>query len=129
MSALDKLRLGFRFCRVQDRLGFLGADFMHEQIAPADFPAMRLQHDGALGRQRLGPIPEVLHHGAVHHQLLVQPDPRPCADLPDAELVPLAEGFVREDQRISAGRTRGVVEKAAGAEVRFAVGVLGIEDF
>ena len=123
-----KLRLGFHFCRVQDRLCFLGADFMHEEIAPADFAAVRLQHDGALGRQRLGPIPVILHHGAVHDQLVVQPDPRPCADLPDAELVPLAEGLVREDQRIAAGRTRGIVEKSAGAEVRFAGGVLGIED-
>ena len=127
-ECLGKLRFGFHFCRIQNCLCFLGADFMHEEIAPANFPAMRLQHDGTCGRQRLGSLPIILHHRAIHDRLVVQPNPSPCPDLSNAELIPVAERFVGEDQRIPAGRTGCIVEKSTGTEVRLAGGIFGIED-
>ena len=108
--------------------GRLGGDLAHEQVPPADFTAVRLQHDRALGRQRLRAVPVVLHHGAVHDELVVQPHPGTVADLANTELVPFAEGLVRQHQRIAAGRVGAVVEQSARSQVWPARRVLLVED-
>ena len=86
---------------------------MDEEIPPADFAAVSLQHDGAFGRERLGAVPEVLHDGVIDDELVIQPHPGAGADLANAEAVPLAEVLVGDDGGIAAGGVRGVVEETA----------------
>src|SRR5215467_13945241 len=92
----------FRFCLgpIEDLPGFSVADVVDEDVSPADLAAVRLQHDRPPGAERRPAIPVVLYDGVVDDELVVQPDPGPIADLPDAKPVPLAEGAVRHHQGI-----------------------------
>src|SRR5690606_38707904 len=107
----------FLVTRGEPRHRFLRADLADPDVAPPDLAAVRLELDRSRARQRLRPIPEVLHPGAVDGELVVQPHPGALADLDDADRVPLAERSVRLDERILAGRAGRVVPETAGALV------------
>ena len=107
---------------------FLRPDLAHEEMAPADFAPVGLQHDRTLLGQRFAPVPIVLHHRAFDHGPGIEPDPGAGADLDDAQGIPLAEGLVGDHHRIAPEGLGRVVEKSAGALVRFAIGLRGIEN-
>ena len=53
----------------------------------------------------------------IDEVLAVEPYTGSIADLDDAEVIPLAEGFVGEDDRVFAGGPFAVVPKTAGSLV------------
>ena len=87
---VKRLLLGFG----QDFLAFFFADFANEDILPADFATMRLQHDRSGCGKWLAAIPVVFHDGTVNDQLVVQPNPSDVADLANFHRVPFAEGTI-----------------------------------
>ena len=89
---------------------------------------MGLKHNRAFGRERLGAVPEVLHLRVVDDQLAIEPDRGDVAFLDDAERVPFAERLVGDNERVAAGGARRVIEKTTRTKVRFAVGLLRVED-
>jgi hypothetical protein len=125
----------------EDFVGFFGADFADEDVAPADLAAVGLELDGAFGidgvvdpagRWLVGGFgfvvffavgqvtgfavgEEVFQHGVVDHDLAVEGDGDALADHADVEGVPLAEGFVHELGGVFAFWVF-VVPEAAGAE-------------
>ena len=72
---------------------------------------------GPFGRDRAGAVPVVLQQGVVDHELAVEVDRGPRADLDDPEGVPLAERLVGQDQRVLAGVAGAVVPEPARALV------------
>ena len=88
---------------------------------------MRLKQDLPCLRQRRLAVPVVLHPCEIDHELAVEINRRPLADLHDAELVPLAERLVSEHERIATRSIGRVVEEPARAQVRLARGILGVE--
>src|SRR5690606_29759235 len=62
----------FLVTRGEPRHRFLRADLADPDVAPPDLAAVRLELDRSRARQRLRPIPEVLHPGAVDGELVVQ---------------------------------------------------------
>ena len=101
----------------EDPVGLVGPDFAHEQVAPANFPAMGLELDRALEGHRSLAVVVILEQGMVHHELAIEPDADARADHEDADLVPLAERLVGQDQRVFTGSAGAVVPEAAGALV------------
>jgi hypothetical protein len=77
-------------------------------------------------------LPFAQKRGVVDDELVVQPDRGARPHLEDSELVPLAEGLVREHERVLAGRPRSVVPEAAralvGADVPLPAGLGGVPD-
>src|SRR5262249_1491110 len=96
----------------------LSRDFTEVNILPANLAAMRLELDGALGEEGPLAVPEVLPDGVIDHELVVEPDGRPRADLDDPELVPFAERLVRPAERVLARGAGAVVPEAPGPLVR-----------
>ncbi len=93
---------------------------------------MGLQLDRSFGKERQLAVPIVFHDGVVDHQLVVQPDGGASAHLPDAQVVPFAEGFIGQHQGIFARCAGAVVPQAAGAfvgaQIPFAAGFRVIPD-
>ena len=67
--------------------------------------------------KRGAPIPEVLHVRAINHELVIQPNPGSRSQLLDAEIVPLTEGLVGQDDWILAAGARAVVPETTGTLV------------
>src|SRR5581483_12379428 len=92
-------------------------DLADVDVPPADLAAVRLQLDDALFRQRQLVVPEVLQPGEIDDELVVEVDRDAFADHEDAEMVPLAERLVGQDERVLAGGALAVVPQAARALV------------
>src|SRR5687768_4200621 len=90
-----------------DLLCFISRNLANEDIAPADFAAVRLELNRPLRPQRLGAVPEVFHLRMVHHQFVVQVNRGDIAGLNDTELIPFAEWLVSQNERIFSGCTSG----------------------
>ncbi len=122
-------------------IGFIGADFADEDVAPADFAAVGLELDGAFGVDGVGDPSgrwgfgfggfgvffavgevagffvgeEVFEDGVFHDDFTVEGDGDAFTDHFDVEGVPLADGFVDELEGVFAFGVF-VVPEAAGAE-------------
>lgn len=122
-------------------IGFIGADFADEDVAPADFAAVGLELDGAFGVDGVGDPTgrwgfgfggfgiffavgevagffvgeEVFEDGVFHDDFAVEGDGDAFTDHFDVEGVPLADGFVDELEGVFAFGVF-VVPEAAGAE-------------
>ena len=55
----------------------------------------------------------IFEHRVIDHALRVEPNADAGADHHDAYVIPFAERFIRDDERISARCARRVVEQAA----------------
>lgn len=122
-------------------IGFIGADFADEDVAPPDFAAVGLELDGTFGVDGVGNPTgrwgvgfggfwvffavgevagffvgeEVFEDGVFHDDFAIEGDGDAFADHFDVEGVPLADGFVDELEGVFAFGIF-VVPKAAGAE-------------
>ena len=77
------------------------ADLADEEVPPANLAAVSLKHDRSLGWQGLGFVPVVLHHRAVDHELVVEPNPGGRANL---YLCSRAEHQIAEDHAAGMGQ-------------------------
>ena len=81
----------------QHLVGSSRIEFTDEDVPPANFAAMGLQLNGALGKQWLGAVPVVVHRLAVNDQLAVEPDAGRFTDLDNTILVPFFERSICQD--------------------------------